>query len=74
MSTNTHGARGSRRLIAVGALLTQVGLAIAATSPVLGTGGSGRTATQQLTGGLVVLAGWALLASGIHRFGRADPE
>ncbi|MDP9150417.1 MAG: hypothetical protein M3O36_10820 [Myxococcota bacterium] len=73
MST-TREARGPRRLIAGGALFTLVGLAISATSPVLGTGGSERTAAQQLAGGLVLIAGWGLLAWGIHRFGRVDSE
>jgi hypothetical protein len=60
----------SRALLGLGASLTVVGLAIAATSPVLGTAGSSRTGAQQLAGGIVVLLGWALLAWGIHRFGR----
>jgi hypothetical protein len=59
-----------RTLLAAGALLTVVGLAIAATSPVVGAEGSERTAAQQLSGGIAVLVGWALLAFGIHRFGR----
>jgi hypothetical protein len=59
-----------RTLLGLGALLTVLGLAIAATSPIVGAEGSERTAAQQLAGGIVVLAGWALLAWGIHRFGR----
>jgi hypothetical protein len=60
----------SRRLLAAGALLTVIGLATAAMSPVLGTVGSERTDTQQMIGGIVVLLGWVLLGWGIHRFGR----
>jgi hypothetical protein len=59
-----------RSLLALGAVLTVLGLAIAATSPVVGAEGSERTPTQQLAGGAVVLVGWTLLAWGIHRFGR----
>jgi hypothetical protein len=62
--------RRPRTLLGVGAFVTVVGLAIAATSPVLGTAGSARTSVQQLAGGIIVLLGWALLAWGIHRFGR----
>ena len=50
-----------------------MGLAIASTSPILGAEGSERTQPQQVAGGLVVLAGWALLVWGLHRFGRASP-
>ena len=62
----------SRTLIVVGALVTVVGLAIAAISPIPGTAGSERTGAEQLSGGVIVLAGWAMLAWGIHRFGRGS--
>jgi hypothetical protein len=60
----------SRRHILAGALLTLVGLGVAATSPVVGTADAGRIHTQQSAGGVLVLAGWALLGWGVHRFGR----
>jgi hypothetical protein len=55
----------ARQLIAFGAALTVLGLAIAGTSPVMTS-----ESTQQTAGGLGLLAGWAVLALGIHRFGR----
>jgi hypothetical protein len=61
---------GSRRLLALGALLTVLGLGIAMTSPVAGAEGSERTQTQTLAGGMILLVGWAVLGWGIHRFGR----
>jgi hypothetical protein len=61
---------GSRRLVLAGALVTATGLAVAATAPIVGIGATERIRTQQGAGGVVVLAGWALLAWGIHRFGR----
>jgi hypothetical protein len=61
---------GPRRLILAGAAVTVVGLAVAGTAPIVGTGAAGRIEAQQEGGGLVVIAGWALLALGIHRFGR----
>jgi hypothetical protein len=67
--TDENGSR-SKRLIVIGALVTVVGLAVAATSPIAGTAGSERTGAQQISGGVIVLAGWAVLAWGIHRFGR----
>jgi hypothetical protein len=60
----------ARRLVFVGALVTVVGLAVAATSPVVGTDDAGRIRSQQLAGGVIVLAGWAALGWGVHRFGR----
>jgi uncharacterized membrane protein YidH (DUF202 family) len=60
----------SRRLLSLGGALTALGIAIAATAPVLGTAGAERTRTQEFLGGIVLVAGWALLAWGIHRFGR----
>jgi len=61
---------GPRRLILAGALVTVSGLAVAATAPIVGTGVAERIESQQSAGGLLVVAGWALLAFGIHRFGR----
>jgi hypothetical protein len=63
-----------RRQLAAGAFATALGIAIAAAAPVLGTDGSSRTHAQQIVGGVVVVAGWALLAWGIHRFGRARED
>jgi hypothetical protein len=40
----------------------------------VGTDGGSRTHTQQLVGGVVVVMGWALLAWGIHAFGRARED
>ena len=59
-----------RRLLAMGASATVAGIAIAATAPILGTGPADRIHAQQTVGGVVLLAGWALLAWGIHSFGR----
>ncbi len=59
-----------RRLLVAGAGLTALGIAVAGTAPILGTEGSSRTHAQQLAGGVVLLAGWVVLALGIHRFGR----
>lgn len=58
-----------RQWLAAGALFTVVGLAVAGTAPLAGTSEHARG--QQVTGGAVVLAGWALLAWGIHRVGRS---
>jgi hypothetical protein len=68
-----RGADPRRRLLA-GAGLTALGIAIAGTAPVLGTEGASRTVTQQGVGGVVVLVGWAVLAWGIHSFGRRKEE
>jgi uncharacterized membrane protein YidH (DUF202 family) len=65
---------GARRLLAFGVILTAIGVAIAATAPVLGTEGSARTRSQQTAGGVVVLVGWAVLAWAIHRFGRTRED
>ena len=62
--------RGPRRLILAGALVTVSGLAVAATAPIAGIGAAARIDAQQGAGGVLVLAGWALLGLGIHRFGR----
>jgi hypothetical protein len=59
-----------RQLLAAGAIVTVLGIAIAGMAPILGTEGSSRTSAQQVAGGVVVVLGWALLAWGIHRFGR----
>jgi hypothetical protein len=64
----------ARRLLAVGAALSVLGIAIAGTAPVAGTEGSSRTQTQQIVGGVVVLLGWAILAWAIHRFGRGESK
>ena len=61
---------GSRRLILAGALVTALGLGVAATAPVVGTRPPDVIVAQQRVGGLLVLAGWAILALGIHKFGR----
>ena len=63
-----------RRLLLAGALVTASGLAVAATAPVVGTAPLDHIQPQQEAGGAVVLAGWALLAWGIHRFGRERPH
>jgi hypothetical protein len=63
---------GPRRLVLGGALVTVAGLIVAATAPIVGVGPTGHIRTQQGVGGALVLAGWALLAWGIHRFGRED--
>jgi hypothetical protein len=60
----------ARRLIFGGALATVLGLAIAGTSPVVGTADAARIHSQQAAGGVVLLAGWVLLGWGVHRFGR----
>jgi hypothetical protein len=59
-----------RRLVVAGAVFTVLGIAVAGTAPVVGTGSDDRAHTQQTAGGVAVLAGWALLAWGIHRLGR----
>lgn len=59
-----------RQLLAAGAIVTALGIAVAGTAPILGTEGSSRTSAQQIAGGVVVVLGWAILAWAIHRFGR----
>lgn len=61
-----------RGLLGAGGLLTTLGILVAATAPVLGTPGAERTRPQELAGGVLVLLGWAVLAWGIHRYGRAE--
>jgi uncharacterized membrane protein YidH (DUF202 family) len=63
-----------RRLLAVGAILTILGVAIAGTAPILGTGSAERTYVQQTLGGVILLVGWAVLGWGIHRFGRSSED
>ncbi|MGD0529229.1 MAG: hypothetical protein ABSE49_29085 [Polyangiaceae bacterium] len=60
-----------RRLLGAGAVATVFGIAVAGTAPILGTDGASRTHDQQIVGGVIVVLGWALLAWGIHSFGRA---
>ena len=67
--TDAHGA-GARKLLLIGGVVTAVGLAVAAVAPIPGTAGSEGAAAQQLVGGGIVLVGWAVLAWGVHRFGR----
>jgi hypothetical protein len=62
--------RGPRRLILAGALVTASGLAVAGTAPIVGTSPVDRVHEQQRAGGILILAGWALLGLGVHRFGR----
>ncbi len=59
-----------RQLVAAGAVATVVGIAVAATAPVVGTAAVARVELQQTIGGVVVLLGWAALGWGIHRIGR----
>ena len=61
-----------RAWLAAGIVATALGVALAATAPVLGTSGSERTRPQEFVGGLFLVAGWTLLAWGIHRYGRAS--
>ncbi|HLK38364.1 MAG TPA: hypothetical protein VKU41_16490 [Polyangiaceae bacterium] len=66
----------ARRSVALGAALTVLGIALAATTPVEGSGGGGGAADgigRQTLGGVVILVGWALLAWGIHALGRGRP-
>jgi hypothetical protein len=60
----------SKPLIATGAGLTVLGLAVAGMAPVVGTAPLERVHAQQSSGGAVVLLGWLILGLGIHRFGR----
>jgi len=69
--TIVHDVRGPGRLIVVGALVTALGLAIAATAPIFATAPIDRIQHQQTAGGFVVLFGWVALAWGTHKFGRS---
>jgi hypothetical protein len=60
----------SRRVLTAGALLTVIGLAIAAAVPIAGADDSGRASAEQALGGVIALLGWATLAWGIHKYGR----
>jgi hypothetical protein len=61
----------ARALLAAGAAITVLGLAIAGTAPVQGLDPNvDKQPTQQVAGGVVVLVGWIVLGYGIHRFGR----
>ena len=66
----------ARRSVALGAALTVLGIALAATTPVEGGGAGGGVADgigRQTLGGVVILVGWVLLAWGIHALGRGRP-
>jgi len=62
--------RVPRRIVLAGALVTASGLAVAATAPIVGSAAVDRIEAQQTAGGILIVAGWALLAFGIHSFGR----
>jgi hypothetical protein len=62
------------RVLLAGALLTVVGLIVAATAPVIGTRGSEMTRVRQHIGGASVVIGWVLLGVSIHAVGRGPPE
>ncbi len=59
-----------RRVLALGSLVTVLGLAMAATAPVGGTARFDGADGGQLGGGTLVLVGWAMLAWSVHRIGR----
>jgi len=61
-----------RRLVGVGAVVTLLGVGVAAMAPVAGATAPGAIGAQQTAGGVVLLAGWALLGWGIHRLGREE--
>ena len=63
--------KGGRTFLLAGALLTAVGLATAALVPVARAADAERLLLWQRAGGVMLLAGWAVLAWGIHRFGRS---
>jgi hypothetical protein len=65
---------GPRRMLAAGAIITVLGIAIAGTAPVPGTRGGGGALSQPIVGGVLVVLGWALFAWAIHRFGRASQD
>jgi hypothetical protein len=59
------------RWIVFGAGLTVAGLVTAGTAPVVGIASAESVQAQQALGGAMVLAGWVVLAWGIHRLGRS---
>jgi hypothetical protein len=61
----------ARHWIVLGAVATVAGLAVAGTAPVVGTAAADSVQIQQGLGGAIVLAGWVVLAWGIHRLGRS---
>jgi hypothetical protein len=61
----------ARQWIVLGAVATVAGLAVAGTAPVVGTVAADSVQIQQGLGGAIVLAGWVVLAWGIHRLGRS---
>jgi hypothetical protein len=61
-------------MLALGAVLTVVGLAIAGTAPVVGIGSDESLRTRQSAGGVLVVIGWLLLGWAIHRLGRERRE
>jgi hypothetical protein len=63
-------ASRARASIALGASATVIGIFVAGAAPIARTAGADGAMAQQGAGGIVVLLGWALLAWGIHRFGR----
>jgi drug/metabolite transporter (DMT)-like permease len=63
---------GPRRLLAIGAILTVLGIAMAGTAPIAGAGS--RAQDQPIAGGVFVVLGWAVFAVGIHRFGRSSQD
>jgi hypothetical protein len=57
--------------LVLGALFTAAGLGLAATAPGASLEVSG---SRGWVGGVLVLAGWAVLVVSIHRFGRAGGQ
>jgi hypothetical protein len=64
-------AARARLAMGLGAVATVAGIFVAGASPLAQTAGAERAASQQTVGGLLVVAGWVVLAWGIHWFGRA---
>jgi hypothetical protein len=64
-------AVNARKLLLIGAALTVLGMALAATVPVV-MGDSGAARLRQQAGGVLVVIGWSALVWGIHRFGRSS--
>ena len=61
-------------VLAIGALFTTIGLAVASTTPIVGSGSDAMIHGQPLAGGVLVVFGWVLLAWGIHRMGRQPSD